>query len=129
MAHGLSCSVACGIFPDQGSNPYPLHWQADSQPLCHQGSPPKNVFIMNSFLKFSANPKECAGPLDVKSLRLFVLSIHQSLWSITVEMTTDHQAQRSGRRERLMMETRGQKGTVISKLPPGSGICDALPLR
>ena len=21
MAHGLSCSAACGIFPDQGSNP------------------------------------------------------------------------------------------------------------
>ena len=30
MAHGLSCSAACGIFPDQGSNPCPLHWQADS---------------------------------------------------------------------------------------------------
>ena len=38
-AHGLSCSAACGIFPDQGSNPCPLHWQADSQPLRHQGSP------------------------------------------------------------------------------------------
>ena len=41
VAHGLSCSTACGIFPDQGSNPCPLHWQADSQPLCHQGSPVK----------------------------------------------------------------------------------------
>ena len=30
MAHGLSCSAACGIFPDQGTNPCPLHWQADS---------------------------------------------------------------------------------------------------
>ena len=39
VAHGLSCSMACGIFPDQGSNPCPLHWQADSQPLYHQGSP------------------------------------------------------------------------------------------
>ena len=39
VAHGLSCFVACGIFPDQGSNPRPLHWQADSQPLRHQGSP------------------------------------------------------------------------------------------
>ena len=39
MAHGLSCSVACGIFLDQGSNPCPLHWQADSYPLHHQGSP------------------------------------------------------------------------------------------
>ena len=30
MAHGLSCSAACGIFPEQGSNPCSLHWQADS---------------------------------------------------------------------------------------------------
>ena len=39
VAHGISCSVACGIFPDQGLNPCPLHWQADSLPLSHQGSP------------------------------------------------------------------------------------------
>ena len=39
VAHGPSRSAACGIFPDQGSNPCPLHWQADSQPLRHQGSP------------------------------------------------------------------------------------------
>ena len=39
VAHGPSCSVAWGILPDQGSNPCPLHWQAGSQPLRHQGSP------------------------------------------------------------------------------------------
>ena len=39
VAPGLSCSAACGIFPDQGLNPCPLNWQADSQPLRHQGSP------------------------------------------------------------------------------------------
>ena len=39
VAHGPSCSAACGIFPDQGSNPCSLHWQADFQPLRHQGSP------------------------------------------------------------------------------------------
>ena len=39
VAHEPSCSAVCGIFPDQGSNPCPLHWQADSQPLRHQGSP------------------------------------------------------------------------------------------
>ena len=44
VAHRSSCSVACGIFPDQGSNPCPLHWQADSQPLRHQGSPLTNNF-------------------------------------------------------------------------------------
>ena len=39
VAHGPSCSVAHGIFPDQGPNPCALHWQADSQHLRHQGSP------------------------------------------------------------------------------------------
>ena len=44
VAHGPSCSAACGVFPDQGSNPCPLHWQADSQPLRHQGSPLTQIF-------------------------------------------------------------------------------------
>ena len=43
VAHGPSRSAACGIFPDQGSNLCPLHWQADSQPLRHQGSPRSTV--------------------------------------------------------------------------------------
>ena len=30
MAHGLSSSMACGIFPDQSTNLCRLHWQADS---------------------------------------------------------------------------------------------------
>ena len=37
--HGLSCSTACGIFPDQGSNLCPLHWQADSYPLATREVP------------------------------------------------------------------------------------------
>ena len=28
--HRLSCSAACGILPDQSSNPCPLHWQLNS---------------------------------------------------------------------------------------------------
>ena len=31
--------------PDQGPNPRPPHWQADSQPLCHQGSPCHQILI------------------------------------------------------------------------------------
>ena len=30
VAQWLSCSTACGIFLDQGSNLCPMHWQADS---------------------------------------------------------------------------------------------------
>ena len=51
VAHGPSCSTACGIFPDQASNPCPLHWQADSQPLRHQGGP-FFVFIVVCFVLF-----------------------------------------------------------------------------
>ena len=29
VAYRFSCPTACGIFLDQGSNPCPLHWQAD----------------------------------------------------------------------------------------------------
>ena len=39
VAHRLSCFAACAIFLDQGSNSCLLHWQADSLPLSHQGSP------------------------------------------------------------------------------------------
>ena len=36
---GVSCSAACGISPDRGLNLSLLHWQVDSFPLNHQGSP------------------------------------------------------------------------------------------
>ena len=39
VAHGLSCPVACGIFPDRRLNPCLLHQQAGSLPLSHQRSP------------------------------------------------------------------------------------------
>ena len=51
VAHGPSCSAACGILPDQGSNPCPLHWQADSQPLRHQGNPKVTLFFKKVTLK------------------------------------------------------------------------------
>jgi len=50
VAHGVSSSAACGIFLDPGSNPCLLHWQADSLPLSHQGSPGSSfVFFFNDF--------------------------------------------------------------------------------
>ena len=38
VVSGLSCSVACGIVPDHGSNLYLLHLQVGSSPLSRQGS-------------------------------------------------------------------------------------------
>ena len=52
VAHGPSRSAARGILPDQGSNPCPLHRQADSQPLRHQGSPQN--YILDLYVKDEA---------------------------------------------------------------------------
>ena len=49
VAHGPNCSASCGIFPDQGLNLCPLHWQADSQPLRHQGSPTSSHLLVQWF--------------------------------------------------------------------------------
>ena len=56
VAHGPSCSAAYGILPDQGANPRPLHWQADSQPLRHQGSP------LSSSFNWKFVPFDCLHP-------------------------------------------------------------------
>ena len=48
VAHGLSCSVACGILPDQRWNPCLLQWQADSSRPSHQGSP--GLFTLKWFI-------------------------------------------------------------------------------
>ena len=68
VAHRPSCSAACEIFPDQGSNPHPLHWQADSQPLRHQGSPliafwktSKQSFCFHALPGFIFRSTRCAS--------------------------------------------------------------------
>ena len=48
QGHRLSCSEAGGIFLEQGSILRPLSWQADSEPLNHQGRP-QHQFLVNSF--------------------------------------------------------------------------------
>ena len=44
--------AACGIFSDQRSNACLLHWQADSLPEGHQGSPLKYIFFFPSLSFF-----------------------------------------------------------------------------
>ena len=51
--------------PDRGSNPCPLHWQADSQPLRHQGSP-THIFdycVLSSFLGSQGSVFYCFLPV------------------------------------------------------------------
>ena len=52
LSIGFSKQVYCsgchfllqGIFPTQGSNPCLLHWQVDSLPLSHEGSPRRYLY-------------------------------------------------------------------------------------
>ena len=71
-AHGPSCSAACGIFPDQGSNPCPLHWQADCQPLRHQGSPPVRFLIFTFLLSLARE-----SPKDYGACTSFTVLYHR----------------------------------------------------
>ena len=56
----LSCSMAHGIFPDQESNPCPLHWLADSYPLYHQGSPFLYFCNCLQFLTYQKRLESCS---------------------------------------------------------------------
>ena len=65
-ALGLSCPKACGIFPDRGSDPCLLHWQMDSLPLSHQGSPLLSEFLISHpFSLISNRTKSYISPLPL----------------------------------------------------------------
>ena len=66
VAHGLSCSTVCGIFLDQGSNSCPLHWQSDSYPLYHQGSP--FGFLLTGYWQSGIKSKKQVMPTRASSL-------------------------------------------------------------
>ena len=55
-AHGLSCSMACGIFLDQGSNPHVARcWQILYQ-LSHKGSPRILEWVAYPFSSYLPDP-------------------------------------------------------------------------
>ena len=85
VAHGPSCSAACGIFPDQGSNPCPLHWQADSQPLRHQGSPVVNLWRRRVGAPFGPFPVDnyiVQRYLKFAKFWVSVLNLLFQMWSL-----------------------------------------------
>ena len=69
LAHGLSCSEAWGIFPDQALNPCLLHWWVDSLPLSHQGSPGLDFFLLYSDSSFPILFKDILSLPEALSLR------------------------------------------------------------
>ena len=79
--HGLSCSAACGIFLDQGSNSCPLHRQADSYSLYHQGSlyavisVSNTLFWLNLYLSTWLASSYPSGLLKITSLERMPLTL------------------------------------------------------
>ena len=67
VAHGPSCSVACGIFPDQGSNQCLLHWQADST-TAPPGKPAPGTFNQSVGKKKEPTSKSGLSFLKMYSL-------------------------------------------------------------
>ena len=67
VAHGPSRSAARGILPDQGSTLCPLHWQADPQPLRHQGSP---VLLMCCWILFASILLRILAPIFISDIGL-----------------------------------------------------------
>ena len=55
VVHRHSCSAACGIYLDQGSNTCPLHWQVNSHPLYHQESP-RSFLLVRKLTKYDSPP-------------------------------------------------------------------------
>ena len=78
VAHGPSRSAACGTFPDQGSNPCSLHWQADSQPLRHQGSP-QGFFLRKKCLPLIF--RSFSFLLIIKVLNAIIFPSEHCFWS------------------------------------------------
>ena len=76
---GLVAPRHVGIFPDQGSNPCPLHWQADSQPLRHQGSP--LFFFEAAFLDLVKSRTQTCSVWPIQLFRLVKKSkLLASIW-------------------------------------------------
>ena len=61
MAHGLSSSIARGIFQDLGWNLPLLHWQVDSLPLSYQGSPLQEILYVSTYTIFVMMKLLCFG--------------------------------------------------------------------
>ena len=105
MVHGLGCSEACGIFLDEGLNPCFLHWQVDSSPLSHQGSPTDNS---HSWLMFHAG---------IPSFFWFIYRYPQFLYSLVVQTVKSLPAMRE-----TQVQSLGQEDPLEKEMATHSSI-------
>ena len=98
VAHGLSCSMACGIFLAQGLNPCLLHWQAASLPLSHQGSPALSFYLCQYCAEQNHGAYDRCSPVlwillvnkttDVKWLQ--IKCVIEEFFTLHIECDSDH---------------------------------------
>ena len=65
MAHGLSCSVACGILPDQDQTRVPCIGRRILNP-CATREVPRGVLLMGPFLTLAASELEVGRVSEFK---------------------------------------------------------------
>ena len=82
MAHRLSCSAACRIFPDQGLNLYPLHWQEDFF-FFFTTEPPREPY---SFVFIHFLPSLFADLSQIPRLMSFLFLVLSSSFPVRVDL-------------------------------------------
>ena len=88
VAHGCRCSMACGLFPDQGLNPCLPHWQADALSLSHKGSPKSSFLRTWGFFRIRRNLLAFSGlhgkPPEAFAYHRNCHQLHDFSWSPAV---------------------------------------------
>ena len=77
---GLSCSAACGVFPDQGSDPRPLPQQADSSPLSFTAAP--NILLL--LLALQERQRGLLGVFSPESALSVLVVVCSPTWFLCV---------------------------------------------
>ena len=88
--HGVSCSIACRISSDQGSNPCLLHWQPGSLPLSHQGGPVFFSFAKPLERKLKLLERKACCPFTLKCFCEHFLAMGTSIYPTTVHLPNAH---------------------------------------
>ena len=83
VALGCTCSTACGILLDQGLHPHFPHWQSNSHPLYHQGSP----YILHFWIALQS----AFDLLYMISMKHLWLQNEQYIWKQSYQCVIKHE--------------------------------------
>ena len=86
VALGCACSTACGILLDQGLHPHFPHWQSNSHPLYHQGSP----YILHFWIALQS----VFDLLYMVSMKYLWLQNGQYIWKQSYQCVIKHEIDR-----------------------------------